>query len=223
MAAYIAVVDYHKGNLLSVERALTTAGAQVLVTDDPALIEQAAAAVVPGVGAFDDAMTYMRSSGQDEAIRRLVASGRALLGICLGMQLLFDRGNEHVEPPAFGEVPEWVPGLGILRGEVRRLEGRGVKVPHVGWNAADFTASGEHCPLFDGVADGTYFSHTHSYACHPEDSSQVIATTEHGTRFASAVWDGRFVFGTQFHPEKSSAAGQRVMSNFTSLALRSAL
>ena len=202
---------------------MTTAGAQVLVTDDPALIEQAAAAVVPGVGAFDDAMTYMRSSGQDEAIRRLVASGRALLGICLGMQLLFDRGNEHAEPPAFGEVPEWVPGLGILRGEVRRLEGRGVKVPHVGWNAADFTASGERCPLFDGVADGTYFYHTHSYVCHPEDSSQVIATTEHGARFASAVWDGRLVFGTQFHPEKSSAAGQRVMSNFTSLALRSAL
>ena len=97
MATYIAVVDYHKGNLLSVERALATAGAQVLVTDDPALIEQAAAAVVPGVGAFNDAMTYMRSSGQDEAIRRLVASGRALLGICLGMQLLFDRGNEHAE------------------------------------------------------------------------------------------------------------------------------
>lgn len=223
MAAYIAVVDYHKGNLLSVERALTTAGAQVLVTDDPALIEQAAAAVVPGVGAFDDAMTYMCSSGQDEAIRRLVASGRALLGICLGMQLLFDRGNEHAEPPAFGEVPEWVPGLGILRGDVRRLEGRGVKVPHVGWNAADFTASGERCPLFDGVADGTYFYHTHSYVCHPEDSFQVIATTEHGARFASAVWDGHLVFGTQFHPEKSSAAGQRVMSNFTSLALRSAL
>ena len=210
MAAYIAVVDYHKGNLLSVERALVASGAQVLVTDDPALIEQAAAAVVPGVGAFDDAMTYMCSSGQDEAIRRLVASGRALLGICLGMQLLFDRGNEHAEPPAFGEVPEWVPGLGILRGEVRRLDGRGVKVPHVGWNAADFTASGERCPLFDGVAGGT-------------DSSQVVATTEHGTRFASAVWDGRLVFGTQFHPEKSSAAGQRVMSNFTSLALRSAL
>ena len=223
MAAYIAVVDYHKGNLLSVEWALVATGAQVLVTDDPALIEQAAAAVVPGVGAFDDAMTYMRSSGQDEAIRRLVASGRALLGICLGMQLLFDRGNEHAEPPAFGEVPEWVPGLGILRGEVRRLEGRGVKVPHVGWNAADFTASGERCPLFDGVAGGTYFYHTHSYVCHPEDSSQVVATTEHGTRFASAVWDGRLVFGTQFHPEKSSAAGQRVMSNFTSLALRSAL
>ena len=173
MAAYIAVVDYHKGNLLSVERALVASGAQVLVTDDPALIEQAAAAVVPGVGAFDDAMTYMRSSGQDEAIRRLVASGRALLGICLGMQLLFDRGNEHAEPPAFGEVPEWVPGLGILRGEVRRLDGRGVKVPHVGWNAADFTASGERCPLFDGVAGGTYFYHTHSYVCHPEDLSLI--------------------------------------------------
>ena len=219
MAGYIAVVDYHKGNLLSVERALLAAGAQVLVTDDPAKIADAHAAVVPGVGAFDDAMSFMRSSGQADAVCEIAASGRALLGICLGMQLLFERGNEHAEPPRPGEVPAWVAGLSILPGEVRRLEGRGVKVPHVGWNSADYTARGARCPLFSGVSDGTFFYHTHSYVCHAADSDLVMSTAEHGVRFTNSVWDGRNVFGTQFHPEKSSAAGQLVMSNFVNIAL----
>lgn len=219
MAGYIAVVDYHKGNLLSVERALAAAGAKAVVSDDPACIAAAQAVVVPGVGAFDDAVSFMRSSGQDAAVREVAASGRALLGICLGMQLLFERGNEHAAPPAPGEQPAWVSGLGLMPGEVRRLEGRGVKVPHVGWNAADLTSSGARCPLFRGVPDGTYFYHTHSYACHPADEALVTSTTEHGVRFASSVWDGSRVFGVQFHPEKSSAAGQLVMSNFVSIAL----
>lgn len=219
MGAYVALVDYHKGNLLSVERALLAAGAEVLVTDSPAKIAGAAAVVVPGVGAFADAMAFMNDSGQADALREVAASGRALLGICLGMQLLFDRGNEHAEPPAPGEVPAWVGGLGILPGEVSRLEGRGVKVPHVGWNSANLTAAGASCPLFAGVPDGTYFYHTHSYVCHATDSGQVMSTAEHGVRFTNSVWDGRMVFGTQFHPEKSSAAGQLVISNFVNVAL----
>ena len=219
----IAVVDYHKGNLLSVERALASAGAEVIVTDDPAQIARAAAVVVPGVGAFDDAMTFMRASGQDDAIREVASSGRALLGICLGMQLLFERGDEHAVPPAPESAPAWTPGLAILPGEVSRLEGRGVKVPHVGWNNVGLTRAGVRCPLFAGIPDETYFYHTHSYACHPFDEGQVAATTEHGVRFASAVWNGGLVFGTQFHPEKSSAAGQRLVSNFVSVAMRGAL
>ena len=219
----VAVVDYHKGNLLSVERALSAAGTTVIVTDDAAQIARAAAVVVPGVGAFDDAMTFMRASGQDDAIREVASSGRAVLGICLGMQLLFERGNEHAAPPAPGSVPAWVPGLSILPGEVSRLEGHGVKVPHVGWNSVGLTHVGERCPLFAGIPDETYFYHTHSYACHPSDEGQVAATTEHGVRFASAVWNGGLVFGTQFHPEKSSAAGQRLVSNFVSVAMRGAL
>lgn len=210
----IAVVDYHKGNLLSVKRGLETAGAAALVTDDPAAIASAAAAVVPGVGAFDDAMAYMRSSGQADAVCDLMRAGRPVLGICLGMQLLFDRGNEHAVPPAPGEVPAWTSGLGVLPGEAVRLAGNGVKVPHVGWNGVDFTENGERCPLFAGVEDGTYFYFTHSYACMPAAREHVAATTEHAVRFASAVWDGGAVFGTQFHPEKSSGAGQRVMANF---------
>ena len=216
-APYIAVVDYHKGNLLSVERGLATAGAEVRVTDDPAVIAGAAAAVIPGVGAFDDAMTYMNESGQADAVRVLAYDHRPLLGICLGMQLLFERGDEHAIPPAPGEAPRWVPGLGILEGEVTRLDGSAVKVPHVGWNAADFEDRAAACPLFAGIDDATYFYFTHSYACRPARASHVLATTEHGGRFASIVGDGNVVFGVQFHPEKSSEAGHRLLANFVSI------
>ena len=213
-APTVAVVDYRKGNLLSVERGLGAAGASVAVTDDPAVIAAADAAVIPGVGAFDDAMSYMRSVGQDDALRDLVRAGRPVLGICLGMQVLFDRGSERALSPVPDEGPQWTPGLGVMGGEVVRLRGEGVKVPHVGWNAADFTDRARRCPLFDGVADGTHFYFTHSYACVPADERCIAATTEHGTRFASAVWDGGVLFGCQFHPEKSSDAGALVMGNF---------
>lgn len=210
----VAVVDYHKGNLLSVRRGLEAAGAVALVTDDPGAISSCDAAVVPGVGAFDDAMGFMRLSGQADAVRDLVGAGKPVLGICLGMQLLFDRGNEHAVPPRPGETPAWTPGLSVLPGEVVRLAGDGVKVPHVGWNVADLTANGARCPLFAGMEDAAYFYFTHSYVCVPAYAEHVAATTEHAVRFASAVWDGGAVFGTQFHPEKSSEAGQRVMANF---------
>lgn len=218
MSDYIAVVDYHKGNLLSVERGLAVAGASVRVTDDPAVIARACAAVVPGVGAFDDAITYMTSSGQADAVCALVAEQKPLLGICLGMQLLFERGNEHAQPPLPGQVPPWVKGLGILPGEVTRLQGSGVKVPHVGWNAVDFEGAAAACPLLDGVQDATYFYFTHSYACHPAEAGCTVGSTDHGARFASVVWNGASVFGTQFHPEKSSAAGHRLMHNFVRIA-----
>lgn len=214
MGGYIAVVDYHKGNLLSVERGLAASGADVRVTDDAAVIAGAAGAVVPGVGAFADAMEYMLSSGQADAVCALACSGRPLLGICLGMQLLFDRGNEHAEALVPNVTPPWVDGLSLLPGEVTRLSGEGVKVPHVGWNSADFVGPAERCPLFEGVADGSHFYFTHSYACAPSDRGQVVATTEHGGRFASAVWDGGSVFGVQFHPEKSSQTGYRLLGNF---------
>lgn len=218
-ADYIAVVDYHKGNLLSVERGLATAGATVRVTDDPAIIARAAAAVIPGVGAFDDAMNYMRSSGQADAVLALAQAQKPLLGICLGMQLLFERGNEHAVPPAPGEVAPWVQGLGLLGGEATRLDSTAVKVPHVGWNTADYTARGSSCPLYERIDDGTHFYFTHSYVCVPTSSACVVASTEHGGRFASSVWDGGAIFGTQFHPEKSSEAGHRLLQNFVTIAL----
>lgn len=219
---FVAVVDYHKGNLMSVERGLTLAGIQARVTDDPAVIAEAAGAVVPGVGAFDDAMTFMRESGQADAVSGLVQAGVPVLGICLGMQLFFDRGNEHAQAPAPGEGASWTPGMALMHGDVERLSGAGgVKVPHVGWNSADLTAAARSCPLFEGVEDQTFFYFTHSYVCVPSDADCVMATTEHGQRFASAAWDGGNVFGVQFHPEKSSGAGQRVLRNFAAIVARS--
>ncbi len=214
MSRYIAVVDYHKGNLMSVERGLLSSGAEVCVTDDPSVIAEAAGAVVPGVGAFADAMEYMVSSGQADAVRDLARSQRPLLGICLGMQLFFERGNEHAAAPAPGEVDPWVSGLSLLPGEVVRLSGEGVKVPHVGWNSADYTQRACRCPLFEGIDDQSHFYFTHSYACVPTDRDCSVATTEHGGRFASAVWDGGTTFGVQFHPEKSSETGHRLIENF---------
>lgn len=210
----VAVVDYHKGNLLSVKRGLEAAGAAALVTDEPSAIACADAAIVPGVGAYDDAMAFMRASGQADAVLDLIRRGHPVLGICLGMQLLFERGNEHAVPPAPGEVPAWTPGFAVLPGDAVRLAGTGVKVPHVGWNSVELTATGVRCPLFAGIEDGANFYFTHSYVCVPAASEHVVATTEHAVRFASAVWDGGAVFGTQFHPEKSSGAGQRVMENY---------
>lgn len=218
-APRVAVVDYRKGNLTSVERGLAAAGADAFVTQDPGAILAADAAVIPGVGAFEDAMAFLRSSGEDEAVRALVGRGAPVLGICLGMQLLFERGCERARPPEPGEPPVWTPGLGLLAGEVARLEPRGgAKVPHVGWNSAELTDVGRRCPLFADVPDGTYFYFTHSYACRPADASRVAATTDHGGRFTSAVWDGGALFGCQWHPEKSSAAGARVLESFVRMA-----
>ena len=209
MAAYIAVVDYHKGNLLSVERALATAGAQVLVTDDPALIEQASAAVVPGVGAFDDAMTYMRSSGQDEAIRRLVASGRALLGICLGMQLLFEKSYEYGEHT----------GLGLIPGEVcplaDDLKDPSLKVPHIGWNRLDLVPGREDDSLFKYTKPGEYVYYVHSFYA-KNCAANTLATSEYSIPVTGAVKNG-LVYGTQFHPEKSGDTGLRMLQAFAEL------
>ena len=135
MSAPIVVVDYHKGNLLSVARGLSEVGGEAEVTDDPARIAEAAGVVLPGVGAFEDAMAYLRQSGQDEAILSAIGRGVPFLGICLGLQLLFERGDERCDGALHGsDDPErWVAGLGVLPGSVSRLRGR-LKVPHVGWD-----------------------------------------------------------------------------------------
>ena len=280
----IAVVDYQKGNLKSVERGLIAAGGEALITADASEIAKADAIVLPGVGAFADAAATMCELGQMEAIRDRVRAGVPFLGICLGEHLMFEHGVEG--------APEGNPacGLGLLPGTVVAMprcdaQGKTFKVPHVGWNTIEMPScnggaavppcgegggnavlsSGgagggaarssaakrglfEHgafpgsapqvgselafpdstpqpesnlafaCPLFDGIAPGEYFYFTHSYIA--PTGSHTIAETTHSVRFTSAVQFGERAFGVQFHPEKSSDAGARVLANFVAIAAR---
>lgn len=207
----LAVVDYHKGNLASVERGLMTAGAEARITDDPATIAAADGVVLPGVGAFADAMATMDALGQTEAVRDAVRAGKPFLGICLGMHLLFEAGTESADGTA-------VAGLGLIPGTVDRLPRTGdagvlCKVPHVGWNTVEPAADD---PLFEGLAPQPYFYFTHSF-CAPESACSIARTT-HSIRFPSAVRIGARAYGVQFHPEKSSDTGMQLLRNFVAIA-----
>lgn len=211
MSGSIVVVDYHKGNLSSVVRGLADVGGEALVSDDPTAIRSAAGIVLPGVGSFGDAMAFLRESGEDEAIAGALATGAPFLGICLGLQLLFERGNET-------EDGSWMDGLGVLSGSATRLESTRLKVPHVGWDQLHLTPHGRACPLFEGVPEGANVYFTHSYALADDvDESVVTARTHYVRSFPSAVWDGGAIFGVQFHPEKSSAVGARILANFVNV------
>ena len=210
MSGKIVVVDYHGGNLLSVARGLSDAGGSVTVTDDPAAIRGAAGLLLPGVGGFEDAMGYVGPSGQGEALVDAIGRGVPFLGICLGLHLLFERGDESADG-------SWVRGLGVLAGSVTRLESGRLKVPHVGWDQVHLTGHGRECPLLAGVPEGANVYFTHSYAVGDDvDPAVVAARTHYARSFASAVWSGN-VFGVQFHPEKSSARGLGILRNFVGL------
>ena len=207
MAHRIVIVDYHKGNLSSVERGLTDAGGEVVVSDDPTVIAGASGVVLPGVGSFGDAMAFLRESGGAEAVLSAIDRDVPFLGICLGLQLLFERGSETSDG-------SWAEGLGVFSGSATRLESTRLKVPHVGWDQIHLTPRGRACRLFNGVPEGANVYFTHSFALDDDVERGVIAARTHYVRsFASAVWDGS-VFGVQFHPEKSSAVGAQILSNF---------
>ena len=213
----IAVVDYHKGNLKSVERGLIGVGGDAIITDDPAVIAQADAIVLPGVGAFADAAATMRELGQMEVVRDAIARGVPFLGICLGMHLMFEEGEEGEVVTGEDEDPIRPEGLAVLPGVVGRLprldeQGAAYKIPHVGWNSIEF----EEGPLFEGIPQGEFFYFTHSYAA-PETPA-TIARTTHSITFPSVVQYGERAFGVQFHPEKSSDAGARMLANFVRIA-----
>jgi glutamine amidotransferase len=201
--ATIALLDYGMGNLRSAEKAFERVGADVERSPDPALIDAADGIVLPGVGAFAEAMRRIGELGLAEPIRRAVGAGKPLLGICLGMQLLFERSSE------LGESE----GLGLLRGDVGPMDAPGLKVPHIGWTP---TTRAADSPLLDGIADGEPFYFVHSYRARPADVDDVAATAEYGERFAAIVARPP-VFGAQFHPEKSSRAGLRLLANFTAI------
>ena len=206
----IAVVDYHKGNLLSVVRSLSDVGARAEATDDPSVICAADAVVVPGVGAFEDAMSFLVASGEGDAIKEAASRGVPFLGICLGLHVLFERGEERSD----GQAGEWVTGLGLLSGSVTRLVSGRLKVPHVGWDQLHLTPHGRQCALYEGVPEGANVYFTHSFALADDVDDAVVTTRSHYTRsFASGVWANN-IYGVQFHPEKSSSTGLAILRNF---------
>lgn len=195
----IAVIDYGAGNIRSIAKALEYVGAAVQVTDDSATVAQAEAVVLPGVGSGGAAMTRMVQRGLDEAIREATQQGKPFLGICLGMQLLADH---HAE----GEVD----GLRLFHGEVRRIP-NGPKIPHMGWNQV--MPLHDDLPIFEGIAPNSLFYFAHSYYVEPGDQQGVAAVTEYGSPYCSVIATDQ-VWGTQFHPEKSSSAGLQLLKNF---------
>lgn len=203
-ATRIAVVDYGIGNRRSVVKALEHVGADVSLTGDADRIASADGLLVPGVGAFGAAMAALRETDLDRAIVAAARRGRPVLGICLGMQLLFERSHEL----------GMTEGLGLLAGEVTRLNvDAPLRIPHIGWNEVRFERTS---PLLDGLPDsGAAFYHVHSYAARPAVRADVIGTTEYGERFATIVGSGN-VAGTQFHPEKSSTHGLALLRAFVS-------
>jgi glutamine amidotransferase len=195
----IAVIDYGRGNLGSVEKALGRLGMRAVVTQDPRVIEDARALVLPGDGAFHDAMGNLQALGLLDPLRAALDEGRPFLGICLGYQLLFTESEE------FGQGK----GLDFIPGVVRRFP-PGLKVPHMGWNSVEHTGD---LAIFDGVPSGAHFYFVHSYYPTTTDSSLRVATCTYGVTFPAAVGRGA-LFATQFHPEKSQRWGLRLLENF---------
>jgi glutamine amidotransferase len=195
----IGVVDFGMGNLLSVQKALERVGCPARVARTAEELAESERLVLPGVGAFGQAMANLEQRELLAPLRSACAEGKPLLGICLGLQLLFEASEEH----------GYHEGLGLFRGDVCRFPGD-VRVPHIGWNQLRIT---RESPLFEGIPDNTFFYFVQSYYVRPEDATLVAGTTEYGVPFAAAI-GRKNVFGVQFHPEKSQQAGLRLLANF---------
>lgn len=195
----VAIIDYGVGNLRSVEKAFQAGGVEAVVSSDESVLRAAERLVLPGVGAFRACMEALNERGFDCLVRERVEEGTPLLGVCVGMQMLFEESEE------FGKTR----GLGFLRGRVRRFP-EGLRVPQVGWNQVEW--KGGHA-LSEGIADQTFFYFVHSFYCDADDEASVAGETEYGIAYPSVVACGK-VCGVQFHPEKSQAAGLRLLKNF---------
>ena len=194
----VTIIDYGSGNLRSVQKALERVGVEAHVTDDPNVVAESSHLVLPGVGAFGDAIRAIRGRGLVEPILAHIRADRPFLGICMGLQLLFESGSEggHHE------------GLGVLAGEVTRFElPPGMKIPHMGWNQVSWRTAGTSQPTGN---DGDHFYFVHSYVARPRDETVIAATSDYGGPFCAAVARGR-LFATQFHPEKSQSAGMELL------------
>lgn len=201
--ATIGIIDYGIGNRRSVEKAVERIGARPLLSSDHELLRGADGLILPGVGAFPAGMRQLQQGGFDELLRERAASATPVFGCCLGMQLLFDESEEHG-----GSA-----GLGLIAGAVRALRAPGLKLPHIGWSEVSWRA---RVPLLAGLPDPAVFYHVHSYVPHPAQASDIIGVSSYGEEFASVVGSGN-VFGAQFHPEKSSVHGLRMLRNFAAL------
>lgn len=200
----IAIIDYDAGNLRSVEKALTALGEKPVITSDEAVIASADKVILPGVGSFGDAMGRLHQYGLVDVIHQVVDKGTPFLGICLGLQLMFDSSEES----------EGVKGLGLLRGKIRRIpDCPGLKIPHMGWNSLEITPGAR---LFQGIDQGAYVYFVHSYYLEAEDGKVVAAVTRYSTLIHASVESGK-VFGCQFHPEKSSGTGLKILKNFVEI------
>ncbi len=201
----IAILDYDAGNIKSVEKALASLGQETILTRDFSEIKKADKVILPGVGSFGDAMAHLKKYELDKVIYEIVAENKPFLGICLGLQLLFESSEET----------PGVEGLGICKGSIVKIPAEdGLKIPHIGWNSLNFPSEGR---LFKGIAEGSFVYFVHSYYLKAYDEAIVKATTEYGAHIHASIEQGN-VFACQFHPEKSSTVGLKILSNFASLS-----
>lgn len=200
----IAIIDYGAGNLQSVKKALDFIGAESVITDNPEVINACDKIILPGVGSFGDAMNSMTEKGLVETVKQNALSGKPFLGVCLGLQLLFE---ESEESPG-------VKGLGIFKGKIKKFPSdMGLKIPHIGWNSLSIK---QNDTIFKGIPENSYVYFVHSYYLHAEDEKDVATVTNYGINFHSAVGKDN-IFATQFHPEKSGDVGLQILKNFASM------
>ncbi len=203
----IAIIDYGAGNLQSVKKAFDFIGAESVITDNPETINACDKILLPGVGSFGDAMDSMNKKGLVETVKQNALSGKPFLGICLGLQLLFE---ESEESPG-------VKGLGVFKGKIKKFsQDMGLKIPHIGWNSLKIK---QKDTLFKGIPENSYVYFVHSYYLHAEDENEIATVTNYGIDFHSAVGKDN-VFATQFHPEKSGDVGLRILRNFASMEVK---
>ena len=201
----VAIIDYDAGNIKSVQKAIEYLGEEVIITREPEVILNASRVILPGVGAFGDAMEKLHKYNLVDVIKEVVKREIPFLGICLGLQLLFETSDET----------PGVQGLGILKGKIKRIPDNGeLKIPHIGWNSLSFPNKGR---LYEGIPQESYVYFVHSYYLDAEDKGIVVATTEYGTTVHASVEQGN-VFACQFHPEKSSSVGLKILDNFLKIS-----